>query len=82
MTAPARILTREEAWLPLPESRRVKFEALRAGLCKWPIGELQHHDFCFCGADTGDTARPYCATHQLRAVQPRPALPARKDRAA
>lgn len=80
MTAPARILTRDEAVLPLPESRRVKLVQLQPGLCKWPLGAERDAATCFCGADTGAVTRVYCPTHQLRAFTPRAALPARKER--
>ena len=82
MTAPARTLTREEATLPLPESRRVTLVQLRPGICKWPLGAERDPASCFCGADTGDVALVYCPTHQLRAFTPRAALPPRKERAA
>lgn len=82
MTAPARTLTREEAMLPLPESRQVKLEQLRAGICRWPLGTWHEPASHFCGADTGDVTCVYCPTHQLRAVTPRAALPPRKERAA
>lgn len=54
-------VSKEEAWLPLPESRRVQIVEIREGLCKWPlwdgpaIGE-------FCGADSGD--HRYCPGHR------------------
>ncbi len=75
MTAPARELSRAEAALPLPESRRVKLLALRPGFCKWPIGDPQDQGFCYCGADTGDVARVYCPTHRRLGTVPRAAQP-------
>jgi len=69
--APARILTRAEAALPLPESRRVKLLKLRPGICKWPIGEIDSPDFCFCGADTAGPETVYCPTHRRLGITPR-----------
>jgi len=71
---PARPLTREEAALPLPESRRMSILELRAGTCRWPIGDPGQQGFCYCGADTGHPVAPYCPTHKARAFVPKPTL--------
>jgi len=71
---PARPLTREEAALPLPESRRISILELRAGTCRWPIGHPGSENFCYCGADTGHPAATYCPTHKALAFVPKPTL--------
>ncbi len=71
---PARPLTRQEAALPLPESRRMSILELRAGTCRWPIGHPGSESFCYCGADTGHLAATYCPTHKALAFVPKPTL--------
>ncbi len=52
-----------------PKPKRLKLIQLTESTCKWPIGDPQHEDFCFCGhsikADT-----PYCEFHCNLAYQP------------
>jgi hypothetical protein len=65
--------TRQEhsnSWKPLLGSTPVMFMALRAGMCRWPIGDP--HDFekfrfcgCACSLETN-----YCATHKKLASAP------------
>ncbi len=57
-------------WMVLPGSRSVVFSELRGGMCRWPIGEPQHHEaFRFCGRNclSGDS---YCAAHKKMAFAP------------
>lgn len=55
--------------LVAPEPKRIKLVQLTESTCKWPIGDPQEADFCFCGhsikADT-----PYCDYHCKMAYQP------------
>jgi GcrA cell cycle regulator len=64
---PQRIIAASDADVPLPESRRVSLVALKPGLCKWPLGDPQSPDFCFCGADTHLLTLSYCPSHRLLA---------------
>ncbi len=59
-----------DSWKPLVGSAPVKFIALRAGMCRWPIGDP--HDFekfrfcgCACSLETN-----YCAAHKKLASAP------------
>ena len=55
--------------LTAPEPKRIKLVELSELTCKWPLGDPQEADFCFCGhsikADT-----PYCEYHCKLAYQP------------
>lgn len=44
----------------------IKLEALRPGMCSWPIGEPGTSGFGFCGQEAVPD-RPYCAGHCSRA---------------
>ena len=35
---------------------------LQANACRWPVGDLHHADFHFCGAHQA-VGRPYCKDH-------------------
>ncbi len=52
-----------------PEPKRYKLVQLTETTCRWPIGDPQEADFCFCAnkikADT-----PYCEYHCSLAYQP------------
>jgi GcrA cell cycle regulator len=48
---------------PKPEPVQVlRLEALRAGMCSWPIGEPGEESFHFCGSPALPT-KPYCGKH-------------------
>lgn len=52
-----------------PEPKRIKLIQLTESTCKWPIGDPQEADFCFCGHSIkSDT--PYCEYHCKLAYQP------------
>lgn len=53
----------------VPMSRHLTLLQLSENTCKWPIGDPLAEDFCFCGADSGDSG-PYCAFHAKVAFQP------------
>lgn len=40
----------------------LRLDALRPGMCCWPIGEPGEPSFHFCG-ETIEPGRPYCARH-------------------
>jgi len=51
-------------WKPLLASVPVRFVDLRAGMCRWPIGDPHHLDtFRFCGCACSSEAI-YCETHK------------------
>jgi GcrA cell cycle regulator len=65
---------------PLPEPKplrlvesskdgRITILHLSDKTCKWPIGDPQHEDFCFCGHGPRDGS-PYCEYHARIAYQP------------
>ena len=65
---------------PLPEPKplrlvdtskdgRITILHLSDKTCKWPIGDPQHDDFCFCGHGPRDGS-PYCEYHARIAYQP------------
>jgi hypothetical protein len=77
-------------WKPLLASVPVSFMDLRAGMCRWPIGDPHHLEtFRFCGCRCSLTVT-YCETHrkmaltpsQARASVPRKYLPASATKAA
>ncbi len=37
--------------------------------CRWPIGDVGHPSFCYCGMPTEE--QPYCGHHRLRSYSPR-----------
>ncbi len=50
---------------PKPRPAPVHFlrlEALRVGMCSWPIGEPREDDFHFCGSPVL-AGKPYCGKH-------------------
>jgi GcrA cell cycle regulator len=53
----------------VPMSRRVQIMELREAMCKWPLGDPQHADFVYCGADC-NFGTPYCTYHSTIAYQP------------
>lgn len=55
--------------LTAPEPKRVKLVELTERTCKWPIGDPQEEDFCFCGHDVKEDT-PYCEYHCKVAYQP------------
>jgi GcrA cell cycle regulator len=55
--------------LVAPEPLRIKLVNLTESTCKWPLGDPQEADFCFCGHSIkSDT--PYCEYHSKLAYQP------------
>ncbi len=52
-----------------PDPKRIKLVQLTETTCKWPIGDPQEADFCFCGHDI-KTDTPYCEFHCNLAYQP------------
>lgn len=40
----------------------LRLEALRAGMCSWPIGEPGEENFHFCGSPS-HPGKPYCGKH-------------------
>lgn len=53
-----------------PEPLHVlKLDALRAGMCSWPIGEPGEEGFHFCGSPA-TPGKPYCAEHCAIAYVP------------
>lgn len=67
--APAENAPAAEA-APAPQKKKtngiVRLEALRPGMCSWPVGEPGAEDFHFCG-DEVVPEKPYCADHCARA---------------
>ena len=57
----------EELVIPLEE--RKTLDMLTETSCRWPIGDVQHQDFHFCGRKKM-TDLPYCEFHARRAFQP------------
>lgn len=55
----------------------VTVETIRAGLCRWPLGDPASEEFHFCGQASGE--RTYCAYHSRLAYG---AAPSREGRAA
>jgi GcrA cell cycle regulator len=51
------------------EVRRVDFEAVRQGDCRWPLGDPTGEDFAFCGLQVAE-GRSYCAGHCRMAYRP------------
>ncbi len=41
---------------------KVHLMDLKLNTCRWPIGDPQDDDFCFCGKTTV-TGKPYCLEH-------------------
>jgi hypothetical protein len=61
---------RSNSWKPLLGSVPVRFMALRAGMCRWPIGDPHQFDkFRFCGCACSSEAN-YCRTHEKLALAP------------
>jgi GcrA cell cycle regulator len=65
---------------PLPEPKplrlvesskdgRITILHLSDKTCKWPIGDPQHDEFCFCGHGPREGS-PYCEYHARMAYQP------------
>ena len=53
----------------LPKDGRITILHLSDKTCKWPIGDPNHEDFCFCGHGPRDGS-PYCEYHARMAYQP------------
>jgi GcrA cell cycle regulator len=55
----------------VPLSQRRPLLELSGDTCRWPVGDPQHSDFFFCGAETL-AGKPYCAAHCTRGYLPKP----------
>ncbi len=54
---------RRDSSAPFAVSAPVKFMELRPSMCRWPIGDPQHHEtFRFCGSACASDAS-YCKRH-------------------
>jgi len=53
----------------VPEPLRVSLLDLREDMCRWPIGDPQDENFCFCGHPKAD-GMPYCEHHGKVAFTP------------
>jgi GcrA cell cycle regulator len=53
----------------LPKDGRITILHLSDKTCRWPIGEPNHDDFCFCGHNPREGS-PYCEYHARLAYQP------------
>lgn len=53
----------------VPLSFNISLEKLENGMCKWPIGDPQAENFCYCGHKQYNTL-PYCEYHSRIAYQP------------
>ena len=53
----------------LPKDGRITILHLSDKTCKWPIGDPNHEDFCFCGHGPRNGS-PYCEYHARMAYQP------------
>ena len=51
------------------EMRKVEFEAIREGDCRWPLGDPTGEDFAYCGLQVAN-GRSYCAGHCRMAYRP------------
>ena len=52
-----------------PKSKRLCVLELTNETCRWPIGDVGHKDFHFCGHEPSDKSS-YCAYHVDKARQP------------
>lgn len=60
---------RGERWgVDFPVAAALDIEQLKAGTCRWPVGEKTGAAQKFCGATTAGS-KPYCPGHALRAYQ-------------
>lgn len=48
-----------------PEMRMLSLVRLRDHHCRFPVGDPQHRDFYFCGADAAE-GKVYCSFHYAR----------------
>lgn len=55
--------------VPFVNGARVTLLKLTSQTCKWPIGDPQHKDFCFCGHQPRENS-PYCEFHARAAYVP------------
>lgn len=55
----------------VPPERRVKLVDLEIHHCRWPLGEVGHPDFGFCGARK-HAASAYCENHFKASLMPQP----------
>lgn len=54
---------RRPSVLSEPEPAQViKLDALRSGMCSWPLGDPEKEGFHFCGEQTVNS-KPYCTKH-------------------
>lgn len=53
---------RQPVAVVIPTSRRISLMEIKAGLCRWPLGNPLTPDFAFCGGDCS-VGRPYCPAH-------------------
>jgi GcrA cell cycle regulator len=49
--------------------RKVGFEDIGEGACRWPLGDPTGEDFVYCGVETAK-GRSYCAGHCRMAYKP------------
>lgn len=55
--------------VPLVNGARITIMQLTSSTCKWPIGDPQSKDFCFCGHAPHENS-PYCDYHARAAYVP------------
>lgn len=55
--------------VPFTNGGRITILELSSKTCKWPIGDPQHKDFCFCGHPPRAESS-YCTYHARAAYQP------------
>lgn len=54
--------------LTAPKPKELKLTELTETTCKWPLGDPQNDDFCFCG-HSAKSDTPYCEYHSKIAYQ-------------
>lgn len=55
--------------LVAPKSLHLSVLELSDKTCRWPIGDVGHTNFHFCGQSPRDGS-PYCEFHAIKSVQP------------
>lgn len=54
-----------------PLAQRVTLLQLTNSTCRWPIGDVGHPNFAFCGGDADlNRGRPYCGHHAKQSYNP------------
>lgn len=53
----------------IPEGERIGILGLTEKTCRWPLGDPDSDEFCFCGKTPQDST-PYCEYHASIAYQP------------